>query len=122
MGPRRRFGIGGAPGMIFVGSLADGTNSVRFPPPYPRPPSLYSTGTPAKISPSSSHADTYISFVRGLYEGEYQFVPPWTAGYVGIPGGCGVLIGRPFASKPLIQLMRTNGLPRRNVPFVRSST
>ena len=54
--------------------------------------------------------------MRGLYEGEYQFVPPCCPGQVVAPGGCGVWIGRPFSSSPLAQFTLTNGLPSRNLP------
>ena len=63
-----------------------------------------------------------MSPVRGLNDGEYQLVPPWLPGQVGWPGGCGVGMGRPFASSPLAQLTFTNGVPKRKRPFVRSST
>src|SRR5579859_6772631 len=70
MGPRRRLGMVGAFGIGLVGASACGTNNERLPPPKFKP-CLYSTGTPPKISPSSSQAETYISRVRGLQEGEY---------------------------------------------------
>src|SRR5262249_15895905 len=121
MGPRRRFGMLGAPGIAFVGESAEGTKGPRLPPPKFKP-SLYSTGVPPKNIPWSSHEETYMRLVRGLNEGEYQFEPPWTAGYVGMPGGWGVWIGLPLASKPLIQFTFTNGFPRRNFPVARSRT
>jgi hypothetical protein len=43
-----------------------------------------------------------------------------------LPSGCesefGTIFGRPFASKPVFQVWRTNALPRSNLPSVRSST
>ena len=35
-----------------------------------------------------------------------------------MPAGCGVWIGRPFASNPLTQFTFTNGLPEQELPVV----
>ena len=53
--------------------------------------------------------------MRGLNDGGYQLVPPWLPGQVGVPGGCGVWIGRPFASRPLAQFTFTNGVPEQEL-------
>src|SRR6185312_6162584 len=72
-------------------------------------------------------AETYSRTKRPFlasYVGAWKLVPP-TAGNTVTPFGvamvAGSMIGRPLASKPLFQLVRTNGLAQRNWPLVPSS-
>src|SRR5262249_51152454 len=69
----------------------------------------------------------YIQPVRGLYDGDWEFVPPTRVGYTKkLPSGLELepvtAIGRPLAPNTLNQWGCTNGVPDRSAPFVRSST
>ena len=63
---------------------------------------------------------------RRMKDDGFEVAPPARSHaysfYVGAPGGCGVGIGRPFASRPLAQFTLTNGVPFKNLPVTRSST